>query len=157
MASSPSSSSFFSLPDELISRICELAGGDFAFCVALVCRTFAQLQRERVLKRLPEGATTLYKTPLHAVVTSVNLCAWARDAGCPWNASICAAAAHKGNIEVLEWAKANGCAWDWRTYEWAGKAGHLQVQQWALDHGCPTGGDLSLFLRPFSFQFLYRV
>ena len=158
MVSSSSSSSFFSLPVELISRICELAGGDFAFCVALVCRTFAHLQRERMRRRLPEGAT-LYSTPVQAVVTSVRLCTWAKDTGCPWNASICAFAALKGNFEVLKWAKADGCAWDWRTYEWAGKAGHLQLQQWALDHGCPTGGEhrfQEAFKRfTFSFSFLF--
>ena len=73
------------------------------------------------------------------------MCAWAKDMGCPWTASICAFAALKGNFEVLEWAKANGCAWDWRTYEWAWNEGDLQLQQWALDHGCPTGGEHRFF------------
>jgi hypothetical protein len=146
--------SVFSLPYELISRILELAGGDSAFSVALVCRAFAHLQRERLRRRLPEGAT-LYKTPAQSVVTSVRLCAWAKDLGCPWNASICAFAALKGNFEVLEWAKANDCAWDWRTYEWAGKAGHLKLQQWALDHGCPTGGTSPFIFEDFKKNTLF--
>ena len=132
--------SIFYLPEVPLLRIFELVGEEYAFCVALVCRTFARLQRERMRRRLPEGAP-LYSTPVQAVVTSVRLCAWAKDTGCPWNASICAFAALEGNFEVLQWAKTNGCAWDWRTYEWAGKAGHLQLQQWAIDHGCPTGGE----------------
>ena len=131
---------FPSLPDLLLLCILEFTGRDDAFCIALVCRTFARLQRERMRKRLLGGKTTLYRTPLQIIVKSVGLCAWAKDTGFPWNASICAFAALKGNFEVLQWANANGYAWDWRTYEWAGKAGHLQLQQWALDNGCPKGG-----------------
>ena len=132
--------SILGLPDDLLLRILKFVEDEYAFCVALVCSTFAHLQRELRRKLLPEG-TPLYKTPVQFVVTSVRLCAWAKDTGCPWNASICAFAALEGNLEVLQWAKTNGCAWDWRTYEWAGKAGHLQLQQWAIDHGCPTGGE----------------
>jgi hypothetical protein len=130
------------LNDTFISNMLRYIGEDHAFAAALTCRTFAQEARRNARNdarrrlELPFDAAEpakLYRTPVRAVVNTVELCEWARDTGC-WNSSVCAFAAWFGNFEVLQWARQNGCPWDWRTYEWARK-GH--VRQWADENGCP--------------------
>ena len=131
------------LPDEFLSGMLQYIGKTHTFAAAMTCRTFAhetwRNARNDARRRsgLPFGAAEpakLYRTPVRAVVNTVELCAWARDTGC-WNASVCALAASAGKLEVLQWARQNGCPWDWRTYEWA--AGHASIQQWADENGCP--------------------
>jgi hypothetical protein len=98
-------------------------------------------------------------------VGSVARLAWARENGCQWDSSTCAAAARGGNLEVLElvwehsgcegdvetcaeaargghldvlrWAREQGIPWDWRTCVNAARGGHLEVLQWAREHDCP--------------------
>ncbi|KAK3289193.1 hypothetical protein CYMTET_3354 [Cymbomonas tetramitiformis] len=63
---------------------------------------------------------------------------WAWEHGCPWDASTCyGAAAAGGHLEVLQWAREHGCPWDARTCAYAAAGGHLEVLQWAREHGCP--------------------
>ena len=78
----------------------------------------------------------LYRTPFTMVATSPAMCAWAKEAGCPWDTRICAAAALQGNLKVLKYVRKNGCPWDWRTYQWAG---NNAVKDWVQLNNCPDG------------------
>ncbi|KAK3255655.1 hypothetical protein CYMTET_35177 [Cymbomonas tetramitiformis] len=77
---------------------------------------------------------------------------WAREHGCPWYDTTCAAAAEGGHLqgaftcqcaargghlEMLQWAREHGCPWDANTRAAAAGGGHLEVLQWARDHDCP--------------------
>ena len=56
-------------------------------------------------------------------VGSVELLAWAKASGCPWNEWICAYAARHGHLDVLKWAREHECPWDRQTCAtplWAG-------------------------------------
>ncbi|KAK3259639.1 hypothetical protein CYMTET_31367 [Cymbomonas tetramitiformis] len=44
---------------------------------------------------------------------------WAREHGCPWDASACAAAAGGGPLEALQSAREPGCPWDANTCHYA--------------------------------------
>jgi hypothetical protein len=70
-------------------------------------------------------------------VGSIERLAWAKARGCPWNETICAAAAWDGHLEVLKWAREHGFEWDERTCNYAAREGHLEVFRWAHEHGCP--------------------
>ena len=133
---------FLDLPDEILSDTLRYTGNDHALAVALTCQRLAHEARRNAQndarRRLEQKADAaepakLYRTPVRAVVNTVELCAWARDAGY-WSASVCAFAAAAGNLEVLQWARQHGCPWDWRTYEWARDYHH--IKQWAEDNDC---------------------
>jgi len=72
-----------------------------------------------------------------------------REAGCPWDAGTCAAAARAGNLEVLQFARMGGCDWDERVVAGAVSMigtplelpGHRETLQWALERGCPRGDE----------------
>ena len=62
---------------------------------------------------------------------------WARANGCPWHEGTCWQAALAGRLEVLQWARANGCPWNEAACAHAALGGHLEVLQWARTNGCP--------------------
>ena len=62
---------------------------------------------------------------------------WARANGCPWHEGTCWQAALAGRLEVLQWARANGCPWNEVACAHAALGGHLEVLQWARANGCP--------------------
>ena len=62
---------------------------------------------------------------------------WARANGCPWHEGTCWQAALAGRLEVLQWARANGCPWDEKTCAMAARKGQFQVLKWAIKNGCP--------------------
>ena len=62
---------------------------------------------------------------------------WARANGCPWHEGTCWQAALAGRLEVLQWARANGCPWNEAACAHAALGGHLEVLQWARANGCP--------------------
>jgi len=63
---------------------------------------------------------------------------WLRAKGCPWDSTTCERAAQQGRLCVLEWARAQGCPWNWGSSVCcrAAKAGHLHVIKWARDNRC---------------------
>jgi hypothetical protein len=50
------------------------------------------------------------KTFLRAMCESTSLCQWAREQGCPWDETLCAAAAAGGNLATLKWARGDVAA-----------------------------------------------
>ena len=70
----------------------------------------------------------------------VELLAWAKARGCPWDESICVHAAEGGHVEVLKWAWERRCPWDSRVCSSAAWGGHLEVLQWARKQGCEWNG-----------------
>ena len=91
-------------------------------------------RRERFMLRLTcRRAAALYtgktKTPLHAVVESEALLAWARGVGVPWTPSICAAAARRGKWSVMRRAHALGLAYDAKTAAFAAAKGNAGVME----------------------------
>ena len=77
------------------------------------------------------------KFGMRAIVRSRSLLAWARENGCPWDASTCAWAATGGHLEALKWARENGCPWNWETCESAAEGGHIELLRWARENGAP--------------------
>jgi len=73
-------------------------------------------------------------------VGSIELLAWAKARGCPWDESICMHAAEGGHVEVLKWAWERRCPWDSWVCSSAAWGGHLEVLQWAREQGCEWGG-----------------
>lgn len=66
------------------------------------------------------------------------------EAGCPWGpagARVCRFAARDGELDVLRWARQDGCPWDASACEAAAESGHLDVLDWAVSHGCDWGED----------------
>jgi len=87
-------------------------------------------------------------------LNSVAMITWARENGCPWDESTCAAAAEGGwlealkwmtcfggRLEVLEWVRAQSppCPWDVETCDRAAGRGYLNVLKWlrSRDPPCP--------------------
>ena len=64
---------------------------------------------------------------------------WAREHGCPWDATTCSNAARGGHLELLMWAREqeHGCPWDEETCSFAALGGHLELLRWARAHHCP--------------------
>ena len=62
---------------------------------------------------------------------------WLRERGCGWTADTCANAARCGHLELLRWARNNGCPWDERTCANAALHGHLDLLDWAVGAGAP--------------------
>jgi len=99
-----------------------------------------QACRDAVLRshKLPcAGRTVGVKLQVEEFVWSVQLLAWAKANGCPWDWRCCALAAGSGCVEVLRWAREHGCDWDEETCADAAVGGHLEVLKWAREHGCP--------------------
>ena len=67
---------------------------------------------------------------------TTDLVAWMYASGCPWNEKACANAAHSGKFEVLKWLRAKGCPWDHWTCTYAAGGGHLEILKWAHTEGC---------------------
>jgi hypothetical protein len=72
-------------------------------------------------------------------VGSVERLAWAKERGCPWDASVCEYAADGGHLDVLKWAWEHGCEWNQWTCAFAAREGYIEVLRWAHEHGCPWG------------------
>ena len=62
----------------------------------------------------------------------------ARALDYPWGADTCAFAARGGHLDVLKWARSYHCPWDHRTSRCAAQSGSLEVLRWAMDHGVPV-------------------
>jgi hypothetical protein len=62
---------------------------------------------------------------------------WARRHQIPWDERTCAAAARGGHFDVLQWARENGCPWDASTCIGAVAASSLEILSWAVAQGCP--------------------
>ena len=45
----------------------------------------------------------------------------------------------EGHLEVLKYARENGCPWDETTCAAAAKNGHLETLKWARENGAPRG------------------
>jgi len=69
-------------------------------------------------------------------VGCIELLAWAKWNGCPWDERTCARVAEGGHLDVLKWARERNCPWDDLTCLYAAQGGHLEVLQWARQHGC---------------------
>jgi len=98
-----------------------------------------QACRDAVLRfpKLPcAGRTVGVKLQIKEFVVSVQLLAWAKENGCPWEASVCSWAARGGYLEVLQWARNHHCPWSASTCKRAAVGGHLEVLKWARDHNC---------------------
>jgi hypothetical protein len=67
---------------------------------------------------------------------SVQLIAWAKQKGCPWDEKTCATIATIGNIDVLKWAREHGCPWNYKTCTEAATEGHVEMLQWLCDNDC---------------------
>jgi hypothetical protein len=49
---------------------------------------------------------------------------------------LCAAAAKRGDVQLLKWLREHGCAWDGMTCRWAALKGRLDILIWAHENGC---------------------
>ncbi len=68
----------------------------------------------------------------------LDILQWARAvAGCSWDVHTCEIAAHKGHLDILQWAHNNGCPWDASTCSAAASGGHLEILKWARANECP--------------------
>ena len=63
------------------------------------------------------------------------------EENCPWDASVCSAAAKAGQLPALRWVRAHGCPWSIHTTVHAACNGDLELLQWAYRHNCPLHPD----------------
>ena len=142
LASSPLGRLVDQQASPLLKLIIASVAEEDAFVVQLACKTLHAIVQERFatrggVKTKPQGvlsSVTRFKWvrgfPPEAqpawllrwdwqtceciarMGESIELLKYARDQGCPWDASTCRAAAGGGHLEVLQWARANGCPWD---------------------------------------------
>jgi hypothetical protein len=89
-------------------------------------RLLSQFKRSSMVKRV-----SCFTRPQHLEVLK-----WAREHGCPWDATTCKHAANGGHLEMLQWARERDCPWDAQTCSWAAIGGHLEV---GPGRYCPTG------------------
>jgi hypothetical protein len=66
----------------------------------------------------------------------MQLLQWLRAHGCAWDGYTCSCAAHHGHLDVLMWATEQGCPWSDYTCDSAASGGHLHILQWARANGC---------------------
>jgi hypothetical protein len=59
---------------------------------------------------------------------------WAKDRGCPVEASTCDEVAGTGNLEILIWLRSEGCPWTEQAAIGAVKGGHLEVLKWIKEN-----------------------
>lgn len=72
-----------------------------------------------------------------AIGGHVHVLEWARESHkLPWDASVCAAAAHGGQLETVQWLRLHCCPWDKATTTWAAVEGHAALLAWARENGC---------------------
>jgi len=66
---------------------------------------------------------------------------WAREHGCPSDATTCACAARGGQLQVLQWAREHQCPWDQWTCMYAAQfwllPRSIEMLRWAREHGAP--------------------
>ena len=65
---------------------------------------------------------------------------WAHSKGAPWDAQVCAGAAERGDLEMLQWLREEQAPWDVSTCNAAAKLGHWHVYDWATKNGAPESG-----------------
>jgi hypothetical protein len=90
--------------------------------------------------RRTRGLVDLTDPPLLSdFFNSLTRFRWARENGCPWDESTCAAAAKGGHLEMLKWAREQDppCFWDWKTCAAAAEGGQLEVLRWAREQTPP--------------------
>ena len=63
----------------------------------------------------------------------------AHNSGCPWDESVCQAAADFGHLDCLQYLHESGCPWDEKTCEAAMRHGYLDCLKYAHENGCPWG------------------
>ena len=106
--------------------------------LALLARTGRGWRAAVVSSGLPRaGSAQGLRMKVSAFCGSVELLAWAKASGCPWNDMTCALAAEGGHLDVLRWAREQDCPWDANTCAEAARGGHLEVLRWAREHHCP--------------------
>jgi hypothetical protein len=69
----------------------------------------------------------------------MHVISWALDEGCPVDASVCTAAAAKGDLSLLQQLRARGVPWDEDTCAAAAKGGDLKGAAVAPGGGLPMG------------------
>ena len=116
-----------------------LAAGDESTvrAAALAGARHGHLEVLQLLRRECGFATTGALMEQAALGGHVKTLRWARETGCDWEESACAAAAQSGHLEALQWLRAEGCPWNARTCEEAAARGRVGVLRWAREHGCP--------------------
>jgi hypothetical protein len=106
--------------------------------LALLARTGKGWCATVVSSGLPHaGSAPNLELSLKACCESVELLAWAKANGCPWNEKTCALIAKAGHLDVLQWARGHGCPWDKKACHAAARGGHLDVLMWVREQGCP--------------------
>ncbi|KAL6059439.1 Ankyrin repeat domain containing protein [Balamuthia mandrillaris] len=72
---------------------------------------------------------------------SLEMVQWAKENGCPWDATFMAEATKTDHLEIVKWARENGCPWDSRAMMNAAVWGDLKRCQWLKQHGCPWNAE----------------
>lgn len=54
-----------------------------------------------------------------------------------FDSNVCANAAFRNQLPVLQWLRANNVPWDEWTLYWARQKELEDVERWALENGCP--------------------
>ena len=116
-----------------------LAAGDESTvrAAALAGARHGHLEVLQLLRRERGFATTGALMEQAALGGHVKTLRWARETGCDWEESACAAAAQSGHLAALQWLRAEGCPWSKWTCLNAAVQGHVEVLRWAREHGCP--------------------
>lgn len=65
------------------------------------------------------------------------------DARCPWDVTVCAAAAGAGHLNCLMYAHENGAPWDEETCVAAAKGKRIECLTYAIENGCPGDARVS--------------
>ena len=93
-----------------------------------------------VLRWLEERGYRPRDTYLCALAASrgtICVLEWLTRRGCPWDSCTSSFAAEYGHLATLKWARRRGCPWDKGTCTRAARNGHLDIVKWARKHGCP--------------------
>ncbi|KAL6057540.1 hypothetical protein QOT17_015386 [Balamuthia mandrillaris] len=137
------------LPPELICHIFSLLPGEgMAAIAARACKRWFYCR--------PSSSPSSYSHRCQLSKTSVcanlTLLKWALQNGCPFDESLTAAAAARGNLKALQWLRQGEkgeqgpCPWNAQVCNEAARYGYWKVLRWALAKGCSLDKDRVLLL-----------
>lgn len=157
MANAPDPEQPVQLPEALMLHILSLLpAAQQAYTARRVCKaaharlrhmttisaTSADLPLAALQEMFLQSATSMYKqwhlAAARAACGDLQGLQWLHSSGCAWDVRVCSAAAHSGNLALLQWARQQDppCSWNKSTCSAAAAGGQLAVLQWVRQQ-CP--------------------
>lgn len=127
-------------------RVCKAACARLRH-MTTISATSADLPLAALQEMFLHNATSMYKqwhlAAARAACGDLQGLQWLHSSGCAWDVRVCSAAAHSGDLALLQWARQQSppCAWNKSTCSAAAAGGQLAVLQWVRQQRPPCPWD----------------